>query len=312
MQASPEPAAGSGVASEASAPANSEAAPAAASMLQQGIVEVLTKSVPSAVQQDQLTVHELPINTVSAPLHTASPPTANAVPKGPQASQVLVKDAHAAELSPGSDNKADFGATPSACARQTQNTAAPCAYGELVASEAAIDQKVQQSRGLSRASADEAAHKHAAGLLRQHAPPSNATSAGSTAVAAPDSSHAQAATVGASAGISTAELHGPALTPQSVFRAVHIQTSNASLSASISPTARPHSNAIIAGPHSDMYAVSDALLLDNISAAAATSQGSGGSKQSGCASRQTGAASSSSSTPASKGTQVGLRSATSC
>ena len=306
MQASPEPAGGSGVASEGSAPVNSEAAAAAAAMLQLGTVEVLTKSTPTAVQQDQLTVHELPINTVSAPLHTAPPPAANAVPEGPQASRVLVKDAHAAESSLGSDSKADSGATPSASASQAQNTAAPHSCGERVATEAAIDQKVQQSGGLPRASAGEAAQKHTAGLLRQHEPPRNATSAGSTAVVAPDSSPAQAATACASAGFSPAEFQDPALTPQSGFGATPIQTGIASLSVSISPTARPHSNTVIAGAQSDVYAVSDALLLDNISAAAAASVGSAGSKQSVSASWQTRAASSSSSTPASKSTQVGL------
>ena len=297
MQASPEPAAGSEVASEVSAPINAEAAPVAASTLQLGTVEMLTKSMPDAVQQDQLTARELSTHTVSASLRTGSQPAAKVVPMGPQVSQVPVRDAHAAESPLGSDSKAASAVTPSASAHHAHNTASPYARGEHAAS-AAVDQKVQQSDGLSRALADEAAQQHTAGLCHQHAPPRNVTAAGSTAVATPT----QAAIPGASAGSSPADLHGPALMPRSGLGATP-STGNASLSASISPAAM-HSNAVTAGAQSDMYAVSDALLLDNISAAAA-SQGSAGSKQSGCASLQTGAASSSSTTPASKGTQVG-------
>ena len=280
-----------------SATVNSEAAPAAASTLHLGTIEVLSKSVPNAVQQDQLIV---PMNTVLAPLHTGSPPAANNVPTGLQASQVLLKNALAAESLPGSDSKAASGATPPASTRHAQITAAPCARGERVAS-AAVDQNAQQSNGLSRASADKAAQQHTAGLRWQHVPSRNATAADSTAVATP----AQAAIPGASAGSSPADVPGPALMPRSGLGAAPTQTGNASLSASTSPTARSHSKAVTAGAQCDMYAVSDALLLDNISAAAAASQGSAGSKQSGGASQQTKAASSSSTTPASKGTQVG-------
>ena len=301
-QASPEPAAGSALASEVSAPVNSEAS-ADALTLPLGTVEVLSKSMPNTVQQDELNVHERLINTVSPPVHKGSSPAANAVPKGAQASRVRVKDAHAAESLLGSDSKAVTGCTSSARAHHAKSTAALCAHGERLASEAASDQKVRQSHGLSRESADEAAQKHTAGLFGQHVSPENAKAAGSTAFAAPDSTPAESATLGASGGISPAGLLGSALMPEFGLRAVPLQTSSASQSASIFPSARPHSKSVVTGAQSDMYAVSDALLLDNISAAAA-SQGSAGSKQSGCASRQTGAASSSSTTPASKGIQV--------
>lgn len=54
--------------------------------------------------------------------------------------------------------------------------------------------------------------------------------------------------------------------------------------------------AVIAGAQRDVYAVSDALLLDSVSA----SQGGAAGKRSGCASGQTAAASSSGVTAASK------------
>ena len=287
MPASSEPAAASEVAS-----GNSEAAPAAASTLQVGTDEVLSKSVPNATQQDQLTVRELPIKAVPVPLHTGSPPAANTVPVEPQASQVLVKDASAAQSLLRSDCKAASGTTPAASACCVRTAAAPCARGKRIASEAASGQKGQHTHGLSWA--DEAAQKHTAGLMQQHVPPRNATAAGSNAVAAPYSN--------------SAELLGSALMPRSDLGAAPLQTCSASHSASVSPTARPDSSTVTAEAHSDMYAVSDALLLDNISAAAAAaaaSQGSAGSMQSEGASRQTAAASSSSTTQASKGAQVG-------
>ena len=302
-QASPEPAAGSALASEVSAPVNSEASADALTLLR-GTVEVLSKSMPNTVQQDELNVHERLINTVSPPVHTGSSPAANAVPKGAQASRVLVKDAHAAESLLGSDSKAVTGCTSSARAHHAKSTAALCAHGKRLASEAASDQKVQQSHGLPRESADEAAQKRTPGLFGQHLSSRNVKAEGSTAFAAPDSTPAESATLGASGVIyRPAGLLDSALMPSFGLGAVPLQTSNASQSASIFPSARPHSKSVVTGAQSDMYAVSDALLLDNISAAAA-SQGSAGSKQSGCASRQTGAASSSSTTPASKGTQV--------
>lgn len=162
--------------------------------------------------------------------------------------------------------------------------------------------------GLSEVSsspADKAAQHHTVALFGQNPEDRNATAAGSTASSPPGSDPAPVATPGAPQGTSPAERIGPALGPRSGLGAMPLQTSSTSQkSHSSSVSVKTQGAAVMDGAEGDMYAVSDALLLDNISAAAAASQGSAGRKQSGCASRQTEAASSSSITPSTKGSQV--------
>lgn len=159
--------------------------------------------------------------------------------------------------------------------------------------------------GGSSSPADKAAQHHTVGMSGQSPQHRNATAAGSTASAPPASYPSPGATPGAPLGMRPADLNSPAHIPRSGLGAVPPQTSTASQnSQSISVIGKSQGTAGMAGVQGDMYAVSDALLLDNISAAAAASQGSAGSRQSGCASRQTEAASSSSITSTSKGSQV--------
>lgn len=164
--------------------------------------------------------------------------------------------------------------------------------------------------GLSGASitpTDKAAQHHTVGLFGQNPQHRIATAAGSPASTPPGSDLTPVATPGAPLGMIPAKLNGPALMPRSGLGAVPLQTSRASQKSQSSfVSVKCQGTAGMDGAQSDMYAVSDALLLDNISAAAApaASQGSAGSKQSGCASRQTDAASSSSITPSTKGSQV--------